>query len=457
MTGPKVKACAVAKSLGKPVQIKPISFCRGNNKQPKTVVAVAEQKKVNASVKAIKSLGKPVQAKPLSFRKTKESESPQSTTGTLTIPVTSIVPSDISECRDLALGSTRKYNENVGPIKSFAKPVQLNPVSVRKIQRNVASSAAEMIRRNKDKAILKTMAYLGTPLQVKPKTLRLLNKRAANTDISSASSASSTSSTSLASSFGGDKLKKGSIDVNQAVRCGSNVEMGGVEVELCYTYTEPNKTEIDTQETVDSIADFSFADMFSAPLSGGDERKIGSFDVDQAVPQGSNVEMGDVEVELCYTESSKTELDTQETVESIAEFSLADMLSASSYGGDELKEGSIDVNEVVSQEGNVEMRDIEKNCSLENTIEIPSSISSSTERKDFGSSAGGIPSYCSPSSTIAKNDSLSSHTSCDNLRRVSSLKPASSRSSAKKGSKSFDLRERVNNSSNFTPNSHPTE
>jgi hypothetical protein len=177
VTGSKNKACAVAKSFGKPVEIKPISFQRRTSKQ-KAAFTLAEQKQAKMPVRIIKSLGKPVQAKPLSFRKAKESAFPQATTGTSTIHDSSIVPNNVSEPRDLI--REQNYNESIGPIKAFVKPAVLNPVSIRKIQRKFASSANAMMRRNKDRAIVKAMIYLGTPVQAKPKTMRLLNKSAAN-------------------------------------------------------------------------------------------------------------------------------------------------------------------------------------------------------------------------------------------------------------------------------------
>lgn len=180
VTGSKNKACAVAKSFGKPVEIKPISFQRRTNSKRKAAFTLAEQKQANMPVRIIKSLGKPVQAKPLSFRKAKESELPQATTGTSTIQDSSIVPNNVSEPRDLEFIREQNYNESIGPIKAFVKPAVLNPVSVRKIQRKFASSANAMMRRNKDRAIVKAMIYLGTPVQAKPKTMRLLNKSAAN-------------------------------------------------------------------------------------------------------------------------------------------------------------------------------------------------------------------------------------------------------------------------------------
>jgi hypothetical protein len=180
VTGSKNKACAVAKSFGKPVEIKPISFQRRTNSKQKAAFTLAEQKQANMPVRIIKSLGKPVQAKPLSFRKAKESELPQATTGTSTIQDSSIVPNNVSEPRDLEFIREQNYNESIGPIKAFVKPAVLNPVSVRKIQRKFASSANAMMRRNKDRAIVKAMIYLGTPVQAKPKTMRSLNKSAAN-------------------------------------------------------------------------------------------------------------------------------------------------------------------------------------------------------------------------------------------------------------------------------------
>jgi hypothetical protein len=171
VTGSKVKACAVAKSLGKPVEIKPISFQRRTSKQ-KATFTLAEQKQAKMPIRIIKSLGKPVQAKPLSFRKAKERELPQATTGTSTVQVSSIVPNNVTEPRDLELIREQNYNESIGLIKAFAKPAVLNPVSVRKIQRKFASSANAKMRQNKDRAIVKAMTYLGTPVQAKPKTMR---------------------------------------------------------------------------------------------------------------------------------------------------------------------------------------------------------------------------------------------------------------------------------------------
>lgn len=170
VSGPKRgKVHVVAKSLKQPVEVKPISFHR-KIRTPKARSTVVDAKKEKVPVKMIKSLARPVHAKPVSFRKEKES--------------TSSLAEASETSRVIVNAQTATQNNEkaiVRPTKSFVKPVQLKPISVRQTRRSLSASALAMVNRNKDKILFKMMKSLGTPVQAKPKSLvRVSNKASAS-------------------------------------------------------------------------------------------------------------------------------------------------------------------------------------------------------------------------------------------------------------------------------------